>query len=137
MKDASLLRRLAITVAVAAAAATCALPASASRPSTTHGHPSAAAVAAWSASYRAKEKAYRQQLAARPSAAAVQAWSDDYRAMEDVYQQQQLARAEHEAAAFHVGDAVIGGGVVLTLVALAAAGFIALRSRRLADATSS
>jgi hypothetical protein len=98
---------------------------------------SAAAVAAWSATYRAKEKEFREQLAARssqtslPPPAAIQAWSDSYRAMEDVYQQQQLAQAERQAAAFNVDDAVIGGGIVLAVGALAAAGFYVLRGRRL------
>jgi hypothetical protein len=139
MQNARKLARLPIGIAVAVIAAACALPASASPPRTVQGHPAAAAVAAWSASYRSQEKAYNNQLAHQtqaPSQAAVQAWSDSYRAKQDLYQQQQLAHAEQRATAFHLDDAVIGGGIVLALTGLTAAGFLALRSRRL-DAVAS
>jgi hypothetical protein len=72
---------------------------------------------------------------AASSQAAVQAWSDSYRAKQDPYQQP-LAHAQQQAAAFHLGDAVIGGGIVLVLTALTAAGFLVVRSRRL-DAVAS
>jgi hypothetical protein len=129
--------RFAAVIAVAVAAVACALPASASTPNRAKGQPSAAAIAAWSASYRAREKAYLTDLASHgllPSPAALQAWSDDYRAMQSVYQQQQLAQARREATAFNFGDAFVGGGVVLALAALAATGFYVLRTRRLGAA---
>jgi len=140
---ASTLARFATSAAVVVAAIGFALPASASTPRTAKNRPSAAAIAAWSASYRAKERVYRADLAARrqraslPSPAAIQAWSDDYAAMWDVYQQQQLAKAQREAAAFNFGDAFIGGGIVLALAAVAAAGLYVLRNRRLDTATPS
>jgi hypothetical protein len=56
--------------------------------------------------------------------------------MADAYLQQQLVRAKRAAAAFHVDDAVIGGGVALALTGLTAAGFFVVRSRRL-DALAS
>jgi hypothetical protein len=136
MHEARTLARFAIGVAAAFTAAVFALPASASTPRTTQGQPSSAAVAAWISSYRAQERAYKAELArarqtSLPSPAAIQAWSDSYRAKADVYQRQQLAQAQREAGAFHIDDAVIGGGIVLAVAALAAAGFVTLRSRRL------
>ena len=131
------LARFATSATVVVATVAFALPASASTPRTAKNRPSAAAIAAWSASYRAKERVYRAELAARgqraslPSPAAIQAWSDDYAAMWDVYQQQQLAKAQQEASAFNFGDAFIGGGIVLALAALGAAGFYVIRNRRL------
>lgn len=140
MQDASKLARLAASFAVAVTAAACALPAWASSPRTGQGSPSAAAVAAWSASYRAQETVYngRHSLqTTRPSQASIQAWSDSYRAMADAYQQQQLTQAERAAGAFHIDDAVIGGGIVLALTGLSAAGFLVVRSRRLHAVASS
>jgi hypothetical protein len=140
MQDVSKLARLAAGITVAVTAAACALPASASSPRTGQGSPSAAAVAAWSAGYRAQERVYDDQRSRQttlPSQAAVQAWSDSYRAMANVYQQQLLAHAEREAAAFHVDDAAIGGGIVLALTGLTAAGFFVARSRRLDEVVSS
>jgi hypothetical protein len=128
--------RLATGIAVAVTVLACALPASAATPRTGKGRPSAAAIAAWSASYRARGRAYRAQLADQarqnslPSPAATQTWSDDYRAMWDLYQQRQLAAAQREVAAFHFGDAFIGGGIAIALAALGAAGFYVIRSRR-------
>jgi len=93
---ASTLARFATSAAVVVAAVAFALPASATPPRTAKNRLSAAAIAAWSASYRAKEKAYRAHqadqapLSSLLSPAAIQAWSDDYRAKWDVYQQQQL-----------------------------------------------
>jgi len=142
MHEARTLARFATGIAVVAAVAACALPAAASTPRTPKGKPSAAAIAAWSASYRAKEKVYRAHLANQvrghslPSPAAIQAWSDGYRAKWDMYLQQQVANAQHRATAFNFGDAGIGGGIVLALLALAAAGFYALRSRRFDAAPS-
>src|SRR5689334_15592690 len=115
---ASTLARLATIAAVVVTVAACALPASASA-QRAKGRPSAKAIAAWSASYRAKEKVYRAHLADQarqsslPSPAAIQAWSDDYRAKWDVYLQQQLSAAQRDATAFNFSDAVIGGGIVL------------------------
>jgi hypothetical protein len=140
MQDGSKLTLLAAGIVAAVTAAACALPVSASSPRTGQGSQSEAAVAAWSASYRAQEKAYNDQNSRQttlPSQAAVQAWSDSYRAKQDVYRQQQLAHAEREAAAFHVDDAAIGGGIVLALAAFAAAGFFVVRNRRLAAVASS
>lgn len=139
---ASILARFATTVAVVVAAAACALPASASTAQRTKSRLSPTAIAAWSASYRAKEKVYQGQLAARArgsslSPAAIQAWSDDYRAKWDVYQQQQLAAAQREAGAFRFGDALVGGGIVLALAALGAVGLYVLRHRRFDTATPS
>ena len=137
MNERSTLARLATCVAVVVTSAAFALPASASTARGPKGRLSAAAIAAWSASYRAKERVYQAQLAGRtlraslPPPAAIQAWSDDYRAMQDVYLNQQLADVQGEAAAFHFGDAVVGGGVVLALATLTAAGFYVLRNRRL------
>jgi hypothetical protein len=142
MHEAKTLARFATGIAAVVAAAACALPAAASASRPPKGKPSAAAIAAWSASYRAKENVYRAQLAAQarrsslPSPTAVQAWSDDYRAMWDVYQQHQLAQAQREAAAFNFSDAVVGGGIVLALGALGAAGFYVVRNRRLDTAAS-
>jgi hypothetical protein len=140
MYHGSTLGRFIIGVAVALAALMCALPTSAA-PGRVKGQPSAAAIAAWSASYRAKESAYRAELAARAeqrslSPAAIQAWSDDYRAKWDLYQQQQVAQAEREAAAFNFSDAVIGGGIVLGVGALVAAWFCVIRGRRIDAVTS-
>jgi hypothetical protein len=132
MQDVTKLARLAAGIAMAVTAAACALPASASRNG--QGSPSAAAIAAWSASYRAQERAYKDLLSPQttlPSQAAVQAWSDSYRAKEDVDRQQQLAHAEQQAAAFHLDDAAVGGGIVLALTALTTAGFLVVRNRRL------
>jgi hypothetical protein len=139
MQDGSKLARLAVGLIVATMGAACALPASATPPRPGQEGPSAAAVAAWSASYRAQGKVYHAGLSrptTLPSRAAVQVWSDSYRAKADVYRQQQLEQAERDAAAFHLDDAVIGGGIVLALTALTAAGFVVVRSRRL-DAVGS
>jgi hypothetical protein len=133
--SASTFARFATLAAVVVATAAFVLPASASTAQAPKGRPSSAAIEAWSASYRAKEKAYRAHLAdqARKSSlspAAIQAWSDAYRAKWDVYQQQQLAAAQKEAGAFRFDDALIGGGIVLALVGLAAVGFSVVRSRQ-------
>jgi hypothetical protein len=107
--------------------------ASASGRGSTSGYPPAA-LATWSESYQAKAKVYREQLAAQSAhaypPAALRTWSDSYVAKENVYQQQQLAEAEQAASAFHWDDAVIGGGTVLAIAALALAGVFALRIRR-------
>jgi F0F1-type ATP synthase membrane subunit c/vacuolar-type H+-ATPase subunit K len=142
MHKRSTLVRLATGIAVALTVLACALPATAATAKPTKGRPSAAAIAAWSPSYRARERAYQAQLAAlgnrtsQPSPAAVQAWSDDYRAMWDLYQQRQLAATQREVASFHFGDAFIGGGIAIALAALGAAGFYVIRSRKLGDAAS-
>jgi hypothetical protein len=138
----SSLARFATLAAVVVAAAACALPASASTAHTANSRPSPTAIAAWSASYRAKERVYKAQLAAQArgsslSPAAIQAWSDDYRAKWDLYEQQQLAAAQREASAFRFGDAVIGGGIVLALAALGAAGLFVFRNRRFDTAAPS
>ena len=100
---------------------------------------SPAAVKAWSDSYRAKANVYQQQLATAHSMpqAAIATWSESYRAKADVYQRQQLARAERAASAFHWGDALVGGGIVLALGALTLAGFFAVRGSRFAKPVSS
>jgi hypothetical protein len=100
---------------------------------------SPAAVKAWSDSYRAKANVYQQQLATAHSMppAAIATWSESYRAKADVYQRQQLDRAERAASAFHWGDALVGGGVVLALGALTLAVFFGLRGSRLAKPVTS
>ena len=112
-----------------------ALPASAGG---SNGYPPGA-VKTWSDSYRAKAYVYRQQPATAHSMppAAIATWSESYRAKADVYQRQQLDRAERAASAFHWGDALVGGGVVLALGALTLAGFFAVRGSRIAKPVSS
>jgi predicted cobalt transporter CbtA len=104
-------------------------------------HRTPTAVQTWSASYQAKEKVYRAQLAADAAAhtmppAAVATWSESYRVKGDLYQRQQLARAERAAGAFHWGDALVGGGAVLGLAALAFGMVVGLRRGRPAPLSS-
>jgi len=105
---------------------------------TAHSMPPAA-ITTWSQSYRAKANVHRQQPANAQSMppAAITTWSQSYQAKADVYQRQQLDRAERAASAFHWGDALVGGGVVLALGALTLAGFFAVRGSRFAKPVSS
>jgi predicted NAD-dependent protein-ADP-ribosyltransferase YbiA (DUF1768 family) len=54
--------------------------------------------------------------------AALKAMGERYQAAASFYQQLQLRKAQQQATAFHWRDAVIGGGIVLALAALALLG---------------
>lgn len=83
----------------------------------------------------AARKARASGTSNRPAAsfytpAALRAMGERYQAASNFYQQLQLRKAQHAASAFHWRDAVIGGGGVLALVALALAGAQVLRRGR-------
>ena len=80
-------------------------------------------------------QARKSAAANRPAAsyytpAALTAMGERYQAAATFYQQRQLENAELKAAAFHWRDAIIGGGVVLALLALALVGVQVLRRER-------
>ena len=119
--------------------------ASADRPAESYYTP--AALKAMGERYNAETRYYnrlakKSTAANRPAAsyytpAALTAMGERYQAAATFYQQRQLQSAEQKASAFHWRDAIIGGGVVAALLALALVGAQVLRrDRRPAPASS-
>ena len=85
-----------------------------------------AALKAMGERYQAAARFYKthSQGVDRPAAsyytpAALKAMGERYQVAANFYEQLQLRKAQQQATSFHWRDAIVGGGVVLALIALA------------------
>ena len=80
--------------------------------------------------YRTRSQVSDRSAESFYTPAALQAMGERYQTAANFYEQLQLRKAQRDAAAFHWRDAVVGGGVVLALVALAVLGTQVVRHGR-------
>lgn len=80
----------------------------------------------WLAAKKAKTAANRS-ASSFYTPAALQAMGERYQAAATFYEQRQLQQAQQQASAFHLRDAVIGGGIAIALMALVGVAAIGVR----------